>query len=51
MKTLLTKVRLLTLLLTASFILTACGDAGGGQQVSGSGGAGEPGMNECRSPR
>ncbi|HZA45776.1 MAG TPA: hypothetical protein VE568_10825 [Rubrobacter sp.] len=51
MKTLLTKVRLLTLLLTAAFILTACVDAGGGQQVSGSGGAGEPGMNEYRSPR
>ncbi len=43
MKTLLTKVRLLTLLLTASFLLTACGGAGGGQQVSGSGGDGEPG--------
>ena len=46
MKTLLTKVRLLTLLLTAAFILTACGDAGGSQQVSGSGGAGEPGTAE-----
>jgi len=51
LRTLLTKVRLLTLLLTASFILTAYEDAGGGQQVSGSGGAGEPDMNECRSPR
>ncbi len=46
MKTLLTKGRLLTLLLTASFLLTACGGAGGGQQVSGSGGDGEPGPAE-----
>ncbi len=46
MKTLLTKGRLLTLLLTASFLLTACGGAGGGQQGSGSGGDGEPGKAE-----
>ena len=46
MKTLLTKGRLLTLLLTASFLLTACGGAGGGQQVSGSGGDGELGPAE-----
>src|SRR5215213_8025009 len=32
--------------LTASFILTACGGAGGGQQGSGSGGDGEPGKAE-----
>ena len=37
-KTLLRKAWLLTLLLTAPFILTACGGAGGGQQGSGSGG-------------
>jgi uncharacterized protein (DUF305 family) len=42
LKTLLTKAWLLTLLLTTSFILTACGGAGGGQQGSGSGGDGEP---------
>ena len=42
MKTLLTKACLLTLVLAAAFILTACGDAGGGQQGSGSGGDGEP---------
>src|SRR5215210_7932389 len=41
---LLTKAWLLTLLLTASFILTACGGAGGGG--SGSGGDGEPGKAE-----
>ena len=46
MKTLLTKAWLLTLLLTASFILTACGGAGGGQQGSRSGGDGEPGTAE-----
>jgi uncharacterized protein (DUF305 family) len=46
LKTLLTKAWLLTLLLTASFILTACGGAGGGQQGSGSGGEGEPGTAE-----
>jgi uncharacterized protein (DUF305 family) len=46
LKTLLTKAWLLTLLLTASFILTACGGAGGGQQGSGSGGDGEPGTDE-----
>jgi uncharacterized protein (DUF305 family) len=42
LKTLLTKACLLTLVLAAAFILTACGDAGGGQQGSGSGGDGEP---------
>jgi uncharacterized protein (DUF305 family) len=42
LKTLLTKARLLALVLTAAFILTACGGAGGGQQGSGSGGDGEP---------
>ena len=42
MKTLLTKAWLLTLVLAAAFILTACGGAGGGQQGSGSGGEGEP---------
>jgi uncharacterized protein (DUF305 family) len=36
LKTLLTKARLLTLLLTVAFILAACGGAGGGQQGSGS---------------
>ena len=46
MKTLLTKARLLALVLTAAFILTACGGAGGGQQGSGSGGDGEPGTAE-----
>jgi uncharacterized protein (DUF305 family) len=46
LKTLLTKAWLLTLLLTASFILTACGGTGGGQQGSGSGGDGEPGTDE-----
>jgi uncharacterized protein (DUF305 family) len=46
LKTLLTKAWLLTLLLTASFIVTACGGAGGGQQGSGSGGEGEPGTAE-----
>ena len=46
MKTLLTKVCLLTLVLAAAFILTACGGAGGGQQGSGSGGEGEPGTAE-----
>jgi uncharacterized protein (DUF305 family) len=46
LKTLLTKAWLLTLLLTASFILTACGAAGGGQQGSGSGGDGELGKAE-----
>ena len=46
MKTLLTKVWLLTLVLAAAFILTACGGAGGGQQGSGSGGEGEPGTAE-----
>jgi uncharacterized protein (DUF305 family) len=46
LKTFLTRARLLTLLLTASFILTACGGAGGGQQGSGSGGDGEPGTAE-----
>jgi uncharacterized protein (DUF305 family) len=43
LKTLLTKAWLLTLVLAAAFILTACGGAGGGQQGSGSGGDGEPG--------
>jgi uncharacterized protein (DUF305 family) len=42
LKTLLTKAWLLTLVLAAAFILTACGGAGGGQQGSGSGGDGEP---------
>ena len=46
MKTLLTKAWLLTLVLAAAFILTACGGAGGGQQGSGSGGDGEPGTAE-----
>jgi uncharacterized protein (DUF305 family) len=46
LKTLLTKARLLALVLTAAFILTACGGAGGGQQGSGSGGDGEPGTAE-----
>ena len=46
MKTLLTKAWLLTLVLAAAFILTACGGAGGGQQGSGSGGEGEPGTAE-----
>jgi len=46
LKTLLAKAWLLTLLLTASFILTACGGAGGGQQGSGSGGNEEPGTAE-----
>jgi uncharacterized protein (DUF305 family) len=46
LKTLLTKAWRLTLLLTASFILTACGGTGGGQQGSGSGGDGEPGTDE-----
>jgi uncharacterized protein (DUF305 family) len=46
LKTLLTKAWLLTLLLTASFALTACGGAGGGQQGSGSGGDDEPGTAE-----
>jgi len=45
-KILLRKAWLLTLLLTASFILTACGGAGGGQQGSGSGGDGEPSKAE-----
>jgi uncharacterized protein (DUF305 family) len=44
LKTLLTKAWLLTLVLAAAFILTACGGAGGGQQGSGSGG--EPGTAE-----
>ena len=38
MKTLLRSARLLALLLAVTFILTACGGAGGGQQGSGSGG-------------
>jgi uncharacterized protein (DUF305 family) len=42
LKTLLTKAWPLTLVLATAFILTACGDAGGGQQGSGSGGDGEP---------
>ena len=46
MKTFLTRARLLALILAAAFILTACGGAGGGQQVSGSGGDGEPGTAE-----
>jgi uncharacterized protein (DUF305 family) len=46
LKTLLTKAWLLTLVLAAAFILTACGGAGGGQQGSGSGGDGEPGTAE-----
>jgi uncharacterized protein (DUF305 family) len=46
LKTLLTKAWLLTLVLAAAFILTACGGAGGGQQGSGSGGEGEPGTAE-----
>ena len=43
MNTLPTRARLLALVLTAAFILTACGGAGGGQQGSGSGGDSEPG--------
>jgi uncharacterized protein (DUF305 family) len=46
LKTLLTKAWLLTLVLAAAFILTACGGAGGGQQGSGSGDDGEPGTAE-----
>jgi uncharacterized protein (DUF305 family) len=42
LKTLLTRARLLVLVLAAAFILAACGGAGGGQQGSGSGGDGEP---------
>jgi uncharacterized protein (DUF305 family) len=42
LKTLLTKAWPLTMVLATAFILTACGDAGGGQQGSGSGGDGEP---------
>jgi hypothetical protein len=41
LKTLLTKAWPLALFLAATFILTACGDAGGGQQGSGSGSDGE----------
>jgi uncharacterized protein (DUF305 family) len=43
LKTLLTKARPLALLLAATFILTACGGAGGGQHGSGSGSDGEQG--------
>ena len=43
MKSLLTKARPLALLLAATFIITACGGAGGGQQGSGSGSDGEQG--------
>jgi uncharacterized protein (DUF305 family) len=43
LKILLTKARPLVLLLAATFILTACGGAGGGQQGSGSGSDGERG--------
>ena len=46
MKTLLRKAWPLTLLLVATFILTACSGAGGGQQGSGSDGHGEHGMAE-----
>jgi uncharacterized protein (DUF305 family) len=46
LKTLLTKAWLLTLVLAAAFILTACGGTGGVQQGSGSGGEGEPGTAE-----
>jgi uncharacterized protein (DUF305 family) len=46
LKTLLTKAWPLALVLAATFILTACGGAGGGQQGSGSGGEGEPGTAE-----
>jgi uncharacterized protein (DUF305 family) len=46
LKTILTNAQLLALLLTASFILTACGGVGGGQQGSGSGGDGEAGTAE-----
>ena len=42
MKTILTKTWLLTLLLAVTVILAACGDAGGGQQGSGSGSEQEP---------
>lgn len=42
MKTILTKTWLLTLLLTVTVILAACGGAGGGQQGSGSGSEQEP---------
>jgi uncharacterized protein (DUF305 family) len=44
LKRLLTRARPLALLLAATFILTACGGAGGGQQGSGSGSDGEQGM-------
>jgi uncharacterized protein (DUF305 family) len=43
LKTLLTNARPLALLLAATFILTACGGAGGGQHGSGSGSDGEQG--------
>jgi uncharacterized protein (DUF305 family) len=46
LKTLLRKAWPLALVLAASFILSACGGAGGGQQDSGSGGHGEHGMAE-----
>ena len=46
MKTLLRKAWPLALLLAATFTLSACGGAGGGQQGSGSGGHGEHGMAE-----
>jgi uncharacterized protein (DUF305 family) len=46
LKTLLRKAWPLALLLAATFILSACGGAGGGQQGSGTGGHGEHGMAE-----
>jgi uncharacterized protein (DUF305 family) len=46
LKTLLRKAWPLALLLAATFTLTACGGAGGGQQGSGSGAHGEHGMAE-----
>jgi uncharacterized protein (DUF305 family) len=46
LKTLLRKAWLPALLLAATFILVACGGAGGGQQGSGSGGDGEQGTAE-----
>jgi len=46
LKTLLRKAWPLALLLAATFILSACGGAGGGQQGSGTGGNGEHGMDE-----
>jgi uncharacterized protein (DUF305 family) len=46
LKTLLTKTRLLALLVAATFLLAACGSVGGGQQGSESAGDGEQGTAE-----